>query len=208
MVLVDLALSGEFSEPMFAGSTTKAQYKIMQQFLIDIEKKAYRMAQVATQNSDDALDIVQDSMLKLVTQYSERPQPQWKPLFYRILQSKIADYFRKKKLHQAIFFWKPVSDDDDKQDYFIEQFSDHITPEKSLHAQQELLCVLNALKQLPYRQQQCFILRSWEGLSVADTADIMGCSVGSVKTHYSRAKKVLEQQLQTFDASLSEIESS
>ncbi len=179
--------------------SSKAHSLTMQNFLAEVEKKAYRMAQVATQNSDDALDIVQDTMMKLVTHYSERPKEQWKPLFYRILQSRIADFYRKKKLQQALFFWKTGDDESETNEYLIKQCSDHTTPERALVGQQEVHRVLRALEQLPHRQQQCFMLRSWEGLNVAETASAMGCSTSSVKTHYARAKQALESMLSTKD---------
>lgn len=167
----------------------------MERFLLEIEKKAYRMAQLATGNQSDALDIVQDTMFKLVEKYSDRPSNEWKPLFYRILQSKITDYFRKKSLHSKIFFWKQSSDADSETFDPIESASDFICPERELSGQRNVENILLAIKELPLRQQQCFLLRSWEGLSVKETADAMGCSEGSVKTHYSRAKEALKYAL-------------
>ncbi|MGX5173266.1 RNA polymerase sigma factor [Aliikangiella sp. IMCC44653] len=164
----------------------------IEQFLAQVEKKAYRMAEIATQNQSDALDIVQDSMIKLVEKYADKPAAEWRPLFYRILQSRITDYFRRKTLHAKLFFWKNSDQKTDLGESFIDSASNHIDIEREVSGQQNLNKVLFAVKQLPIRQQQCFLLRSWEGLSVTDTAQAMGCSEGSVKTHYSRAKQALQ----------------
>ncbi|MCW8880522.1 MAG: RNA polymerase sigma factor [Kangiellaceae bacterium] len=169
----------------------------IEQFLIQVEKKAYRMAEIATQSPSDALDIVQDSMIKLVEKYGHKPSQEWKPLFYRILQSRITDHFRKQTLKNKIFFWKSSGGEDENNGFdILTEGTDFISPDRELEGQQQVNTVLSALKKLPTRQQQCFMLRSWEGLSVADTAIAMGCSQGSVKTHYSRAKEALRKAVE------------
>ncbi len=154
------------------------------------------MAEIATQNSADALDIVQDSMIKLVEKYSNKPTEQWKPLFYRILQNRITDHFRSKTIQRKIFFWKNQHQEDDDFEDNISRASDYITPEREIIGQKNIERVIGSLKNLPHRQQQCFMLRSWEGLSVKETAKAMGCSEGSVKTHYSRARESLKKSLE------------
>jgi RNA polymerase sigma-70 factor, ECF subfamily len=174
----------------------KALDLTIEQFLASVEKKAFRMAEIATKNQTDSLDIVQDTMIKLVEKYAHKPAEQWKPLFYRILHSRIMDYFRRKKIQQSLFFWKRESNEEtDYSDDLIDSASDHITPEREITGAQTIEKVTQALKQLPPRQQQCFLLRSWEGLSVIETAHAMSCSEGSVKTHYSRAKQSLKQAI-------------
>ena len=153
------------------------------------------MAEIATQNQADALDIVQDTMIKLVDKYSDKPSAQWKPLFYRILQNTITDYFRIRTIQRNLFFWKTTHQDDESDDYNITQATDHITPEREVSGERNIMQILATLKKLPRRQQQCFMLRSWEDLSVNETATIMGCSEGSVKTHYSRAREALKNAL-------------
>ena len=153
------------------------------------------MAEIATQNQADALDIVQDSMIKLVEKYIDKPSDQWKPLFYRILQNNIINYFRIRTVQRNLFFWKDKHLDSDDQDYSITHASDHITPEREVSGARNIEQILATLKKLPRRQQQCFMLRSWEDLSVKETAAIMGCTEGSAKTHYSRAREALKNSL-------------
>ena len=147
------------------------------------------MAAFATGSHADALDLLQDSMIKLVTHYQERPSNEWKPLFYKILQNRIRDWHRHQKVKNLLFFWKPASTESDEKDWpdtSLEYPGDD-TPEKNITKAQQQTDALQQLKQLSDKQQQCFMLRSWEGLSVAETAEIMGCSQGSIKTHYFRA---------------------
>lgn len=169
--------------------------KSIENFLAQVEKKAYRMAEIATKSQADALDIVQDTMIKLVEKYSDKPAQEWKPLFYRILQSRIMDHFRRQKIHRRIFFWQRSHQHQDEFEDEITQATDFITPERELVGRQNIEKVTLALKRLPPRQQQCFMLRSWEGMSVAETASAMKCSAGSIKTHYSRAKQALRAAL-------------
>ncbi len=167
----------------------------IEEFLAQVEKKAYRMAEIATKNPADALDIVQDAMIKLVEKYSHKPSEEWKPLFYRILHTRIMDYFRKQKVYNKLFFWKKTTQTESGDVDLIDLASDHIAAERSLEAKQAIERVSLALKSLSPRQQQCFLLRNWEGLSITETAIAMKCAEGSVKTHYSRAKQALEEIL-------------
>jgi len=157
----------------------------MEAFLIDIEKRAYHMAAFATGSHADALDLLQDSMIKLVSNYQEKPSKEWKPLFYKILQNRIRDWHRHQKVRNLLFFWK--TDEVEAWPPAENEGNNLDTPEGRLKKSQQQDAALVHLKQLSPKQQQCFLLRSWEGLSVAETADIMECSQGSVKTHYFRA---------------------
>jgi len=172
----------------------------MEQFLASVERRAFRMAQIATGDSDEALDIVQDAMLGLVAKYNRKPQALWKPLFYRILQNRIRDWYRRTKVRKRWRQWLNPDknmDRDNPRDLLENMAApdagnpDHLTlvgdASKALEA---------ALQKLTLRQQQAFLLRAWEGLSVADTALAMRCSAGSVKTHYARALKTLRDLLE------------
>ncbi|MBT4160991.1 MAG: RNA polymerase sigma factor [Gammaproteobacteria bacterium] len=157
--------------------------KELDQFLGSVERPAYRMAEIATRNPDDALDIVQDTMFKLVDKYSGKPPEEWRPLFYSILHSRITDYHRRKTLTGRIFSWIGSGDEEGEFDFGstiegpLEKLTEQLTLEK----------LQGALETLSERQQQVFMLRNWQGFSVAETAGILKCSEGSIKTHMSRA---------------------
>ena len=154
------------------------------------------MALIATSNRDDALEIVQDAMMKLVSRYSHKDAEDWGPLFQRILQSTIRDWYRRSKVRNGVrqfFFGSNTDEQTDPMDSFANQTQ--LEPGQQLKQQQAMTALDKALHNLPLRQQQAFLLRQWEGLSVKDTAQAMGCSAGSVKTHLSRAIAALKNEL-------------
>ena len=134
--------------------------------------------------------------MKLVTRYGNKDAEHWGPLFHRILQSTIRDWYRRNKVRNAVrhFFLDSSTDDDSNP---MDEFADlsQAEPEQQLKEQQAMMALNNALHNLPLRQQQAFLLRQWEGLSVAETSKAMACSQGSVKTHLSRAIAALRNEL-------------
>lgn len=166
----------------------------MDTFLKSIEGKAYRMALMQCSNPDDALDIVQDTMFKFVDKYANKPQEQWRPLFYTILNNRIKDLYRKRSVRGK---WRKWFFRDDEDGDPIQSMPDtqRPSPEHSAKVGQAYSALENAVQTLPARQQQAFLLRTWEEMSVSETARAMGCSEGSVKTHYSRAVHALRETL-------------
>ena len=159
------------------------------------------MAEVGTGNPDDALDIVQDAMMSLVQRYSQKPSGEWRPLFFRILSNAIADHHRKRVTKQKIFslFGFSKSEEDDSERHW-ENYRDPLADEgaRSLFNDRQMEQLDRTVHKLPARQQQAFLLRCWEGCSTRETAEIMNCSEGSVKTHYFRALTELKRQLGEF----------
>jgi len=174
--------------------------RALDRFLADVERKAFRIAQIALRHEQDALDAVQDAMLQLVKSYAARPADEWKPLFYRILENRIRDVQRRRTVRGRVMTWLPtfVSEAGEETDP-IAQAPDHGPGPQALLQGEELMKALEAaLAALPARQRQAFLLRNFEGLDVTGTAAAMGCSEGSVKTHYFRALQVLRAQLGEF----------
>jgi RNA polymerase sigma-70 factor (ECF subfamily) len=170
----------------------------LNRFLTGVERRALRMATISLGNQDDALDLVQEAMMKLATRYSGRPESEWGPLFHRILQNGITDWHRRSWVRDR---WRRFVGNRDSQneiDDSLESLPDSRQPASPERLQQEsaVICLEQAIQQLSLRQQQAFMLRLWEGLSVEETALAMGCSQGSVKTHYSRAVTALRERLE------------
>ncbi len=161
-----------------------------------MEKRAFRIAEIATRNREDALDILQDAMYKLVQKYAQREPQEWGPLFQTILQSKINDWYRRNAVRNRFRVWFKSGTDEEQGDA-IEALEDAKSenPEQELQTGRSIDELEKVLASLSLRQQQAFILRIWEGMDVAQTAKIMKCSEGSVKTHYSRAVHTLREQL-------------
>jgi RNA polymerase sigma-70 factor (ECF subfamily) len=175
----------------------KTRSRALNQFLGGVELKAFKIAQTALRHEDDALDAVQDAMLQLARAYAHRPEQEWKPLFYRILENRIRDMQRRRTVRGRVIAWLPFrgDGDDEEPDPIAQAPSPEPQPVKRLELDEAVGALEKALAALPRRQQQAFLLRTLEGLDVAATAAAMGCSEGSVKTHYFRAVQALRAQL-------------
>lgn len=173
---------------------TLGDSRAMERFLADVERRALRIATLSVGNRDDACDILQDAMFRLVRNYGNRSEDEWRPLFYRILANRITDHQRRQSVRRRLFAWI-APDDEDEDPLAAIPDSRPITPEQIAGRSDAMAALGEALGKLAHRQRQAFLLRSLEGLDVAETAIAMGCSEGSVKTHYSRAVHSLRNQL-------------
>ena len=192
-----LSLAGDRPARVREGSLDATRE--LERFLKDVERRAFRIAEIALRNADDALDVVQEAMIQLARTYADRPSEEWKPLFHRILQNRIHDYQRRRRTRSKVIAWWTGGTREDEEDAPPDPIDAAVSPEAApgarLEQAQAMAALEVALRKLPDRQQQAFLLRSLEGLDVAETAQAMGCSEGSVKTHYFRALKSLREQL-------------
>ncbi|HCI13726.1 MAG: RNA polymerase sigma factor [Gallionellales bacterium GWA2_60_142] len=180
--------------------TTPAE---LSQFLCNAERRAYKQALFAVRDEHTALDIVQDTMIKLAEKYGDKPANELPLLFQRILQNTIRDHFRRQKVRNTwttLFSSFSTKNDEDESDP-LELLSDDDNcstpplPDAALQQKQVIARIERALERLPARQREAFLLRYWEGLDIIETAAVMGCTEGSVKTHCSRATHALAAAL-------------
>ncbi|HEX8477875.1 MAG TPA: RNA polymerase sigma factor [Telluria sp.] len=179
--------------------------KELSDFLEHVERRAFKQAVYAVRKDEAALDIVQDAMIKLAEKYGDKPAAELPMLFQRILQTTVLDYFRREKVRNTwvTLFSGLARQGGDEEDFDIlasyeaeqgssaaESSADHV------ERAQTLRLIEHEVQKLPARQREAFLMRYWQDMDVAETAEAMGCSEGSVKTHCSRATHTLAAALQ------------
>ena len=185
-------------------ATPKSTYQTprsVEHFLVQVEQPLYRFAYRSLKNEQDALEAVQDALLKWVEkQYSHKPAEEWRPLVYRILQNRLNDIRRHRQVVGKVMrVFHTITQSDDTQDALESApAKDSAQPDQIGDNQAFVTALAGALQALPERQRQAFQYRIGEGLSTKETAVAMGCGEGSVMTHLSRANHALRKALKHF----------
>jgi RNA polymerase sigma-70 factor (ECF subfamily) len=186
-----------------SGHPALATEQELSDFLKSVEKRAFKRSVYHVRDEDSALDIVQDSMMKLAEHYGDKPAAELPMLFQRILVNCTLDWFRRSKSRNALFsnlsdFESPGDDGDFdllENHESIEELQRTESAEDATRRAQIFREIETEVQQLPGRQREAFLMRYWEELDVSETAASMGCSEGSVKTHCSRAVLALSRAL-------------
>jgi len=189
--------------PQFLIFSHLATERELSDFLKSVEKRAFKRSVYHVRNDESALDIVQDSMMKLAEHYGHKPVEELPMLFQRILSNCTLDWFRRQKTQKALFSTMSDFDNGSEDESFdlLETLhaSNNGEQNESAETQTERAQTLHEIEievqQLPARQREAFLMRYWEDMDVAETAAAMGCSQGSVKTHCSRAVQALGKAL-------------
>lgn len=174
----------------------------LNEFLKSVERRAFKRALYHVRNEDAALDLVQDAMIRLASSYGDKSLDELQLLFQRILSNAIMDWFRRQKTHNAVLvnFSDLEGASDVDSDFSV---LDHValpvngggSTEQQLERTQIFHEIEKQIQELPQRQREAFLLRYWEDMDVTETAQVMGCTVGSVKTHCFRAVQALAKAL-------------
>lgn len=193
------------NEPATGPTFLLATEQELSDFLKSVEKRAFKRSLFHVRDEEAALDIVQDSMLKLAQHYGDKPINELPMLFQRILSNSTLDWFRRQKTQNAVF--TRMSDleaaaGDDADFDWLETYADAghggetaRSAEDLTERAQILQSIEKEIQELPPRQREAFLMRYWEEMDVAETAAAMGCSEGSVKTHCFRAIQTLSKAL-------------
>jgi len=172
-------------------------------FLQGVERRAFKRTVYHVRDDEAALDIVQDSMMKLAEHYGDKPPNELPMLFQRILSNCTLDWFRRQKTRNALFSnlsdFESAGDEGDfdlLETYSAIENSQQVESAEDATRRAQILREIEVeILELPARQREAFLMRYWEDMDVAETAAAMGCSEGSVKTHCSRAVQALSKAL-------------
>lgn len=148
--------------------------KVLSEQILNYKEKYYRLAYSYVKNTDDALDIVQESIYKAITSLDKIQNPEYiKTWFYRIVINTSLDFLRKQK--------KIVIADAGTLEFYSPGANDNY---KDLDLQK-------ALDNLPPNYRSIIVLRYFEDLKIEEIADILELNVNTVKTRlYSALKKL------------------
>ncbi len=182
-------------DPVSSAASPGADSLALDGFLASVERRALRMAELALGHREDAMDAVQDAMVGFLG-YRDRPQAEWTALFFSVLRSRITDRHRRRAVRQRVFGWFGQADSEDDEDPWARMPDPAPGPAENRERELAWRALGMALRALPRRQREAFLLRELQGLSVAEAAVAMGCSEGSVKTHLFRAQAHLRERLE------------
>lgn len=150
--VADYAVSCRATE---TGARTLQSQQQLERFLANVERRALRIAEIAVRDRDEALDLVQDAMIKLVRHYARQECEEWTPLFYRILQNGVRDWHRRQAVRNRIMVWTSKARREDKDYDEVAAAPDPIgrSPDEELQNSEAMAAMEIAVHELPRRQQ-------------------------------------------------------
>ena len=154
--------------------TKKEKFKLVENFIIENREAHYRLAYSYVRNKENALDIVQDSILKALKSIDRLEEISYlKTWFYRIIINTSIDFIRK---HQRVTVM-----DEDVLNVHLPQLEDDVID----------MDLQDAIDQLPSTYKTLIILRFFEDLKIDEIAAITDENINTTKTRLYRALKIL-----------------
>ena len=154
--------------------------------------RVYAIAYRVTTNREDALDVAQEAFLKVYRKIGLwQPTTGFMPWLYRLTMNQAIDQTRRQKRqrHERLEEALASTDDGRKVEPSVEG------TDAAARSGEINMRVQAALSVLSPAQRTVFTLRHYDGLALADIADSMGCTAGSVKVHLFRALRKLRDVL-------------
>ncbi|MGH7784635.1 MAG: RNA polymerase sigma factor, partial [Candidatus Binatia bacterium] len=168
--------------------------KAFRAIMLRYNRRLYRIARGIVRNDADAEDVVQEAYVKAFLHLADfRGESSLATWLGRITINEALGRLRKKRSPS-----EAVHSEAQRNEAQIIPFPQMTTtddPEKTMAQRQILQLVEQATDKLPENFRLVFITRVIEGMSVEETAEILGIQPETVKTRLHRARKLVREQL-------------
>jgi RNA polymerase sigma-70 factor, ECF subfamily len=170
---------------LIRGGDTQA----FEEIVLKYQDIIYNLCKYMTGSAREAEDITQDTFVKAYRNLEKFREGSFSSWLYRIAVNGCLDYRRRPILDPLIRTSR------DGEEYSVEPRSDTPTPEESLQSKQASLAVERGLSSLSGKLKAVIVLVEIEGLSYEEVSEVLGISVGTVKSRLSRAREELRRRL-------------
>jgi len=160
--------------------------------------RVYGMIYNMTSNREDAADLTQDAFIKAFQSINRfQGQSSFFTWLYRIAVNATLSHLRKHRL-RTFFSLEKVDENDRPSAEVIEALTDHSSAERGTLVKELQERLNEAMQKLSIKHRTVVTLFEIDGLSHQEIAEIMNCSVGTVRSRLHYAKQQLQSDLQVF----------
>ncbi len=167
-----------------------------EQLIFDYQKKAYNIALRVMGNQEDAKDMCQEAFIRIFKSIEGfKEQSSFSTWMYRIVTNVCLDEIRKKKKSETVSL--DVTYETENGQIHFETASDDDTPEEAYIRTEKKRIVLKSINELSEEYKTVIVLRDIQGFSYEEIANILCCSIGTVKSRINRGRNILKDKLKT-----------
>ena len=165
--------------------------------VVKYRERVYAVVYNMTSNREDASDLTQDAFIKAFQSINRfQGQSSFFTWLYRIAVNSTLSHLRKAKLRSFFSFEK--IHEDDKTTELLAQLTDKKGADREVFVKELQEKLNEAMQKLSIKHRTVVTLFEIDGLSHEEIAEVVGCSVGTVRSRLHYAKQLLQSELQSY----------
>jgi RNA polymerase sigma-70 factor (ECF subfamily) len=151
-----------------------------------------------TSNREDAADLTQDTFIKAFQSIHRfQGQASFFTWIYRIAINSTLSHLRKNR-NRSFFSLETINGDEPTSREVINALTDKTGVDRDTHVRELQEKLNEAMQKLSINHRTVVTLFEIDGLSHQDIAEVMNCSVGTVRSRLHYAKQLLQSELQSY----------
>lgn len=183
-------------ERLLIKKSKSGDVEAFEQLIFDYQKKAYNIALRIMGNQEDAKDMCQEAFIRIFKSIEGfKEQSSFSTWMYRIITNVCLDEIRKRKKSDTISMDSTFETQDGEIHYEI--VSEDDTPEEAYIRTEKKRLILKTINELNEEYKTAIVLRDIQGFSYEEIANILCCSIGTVKSRINRGRNILKDKLRT-----------